>query len=79
METCNNDHKWDTQPNLQCEPLTSDRDRNWGRYSYREGGRDQAAQETCTPGLTRCNADGKVERCTDPNTWKADLLTNCRR
>jgi hypothetical protein len=79
MEGCNNDHKWDTQPNSKCERSIPNRPQNEGRYNYNEGGRGKTSDGSCTQGITRCGADGKVERCTEFNTWKTDPGSNCNR
>jgi hypothetical protein len=49
------------------------------RYNYDDRGRGQIASDICAPGITRCGADGQVQRCTDSNSWSPQPGSYCSR
>jgi hypothetical protein len=77
VERCTSDHTWNTEPSNLCNrsipnPPTDDR-------RYNDRGRDELARGGCTSGISRCGADGLVERCTDSNTWSTEPGSACTR
>jgi hypothetical protein len=79
MESCNPDHTWNTQPAAMCSRNIPDLLSDERRYNFNERGRGDPSGGNCTTGISRCGADGQVERCTDSNTWSTEPGVLCSR
>jgi hypothetical protein len=77
VERCTADHTWSTDAATICDRNIPNRPMDPARFDERR--RPPAESSPCTAGISRCGADGRVERCTDANTWTTDPGSTCTR
>ena len=79
VQRCTNDHTWNTEAGSMCNRSISNHPEDADRARYSDRGGEGRGGVGCTPGISRCGADGELERCTNSNTWSREPGSSCNR